>query len=331
MGRTILVADDSRIIQRAVNIVFEKEAYEVITVSNGDDAVAKVKETSPSVVLADHIMPGKTGYEVAAALKADPATASIPVLIMAGGTTAYDEAKAQSAGAAGHVKKPFDSKSLLEQLNELLGGAPSEEATAAAAAAAAATAAPAANLGVPSAPQAPGTPAREAGGRELQIPKNDPFANATPAVSNIKPAVPQIDPFAAPKAPVAASPFAARVAQPAAPVASAPFSGSALGDLLEPSGPTTAAPARDAPVVQSPAPATPAPATPAPAAPAIAAAVEEKVTAQVTAAVATSGDSTSTEAISAATREIIERVVWEVVPELAETLIREEIARLMRG
>jgi len=311
MGRTILLADDSRTIQRAVDIVFEKEAYTVVTVANGDDAIAKAKEIAPSIVLADHKMPGKDGYEVCAALKADPTTSAIPVLIMAGGTTPFDEGKAQGAGCAGHVKKPFDSKGLVEQINELLGGPPAE---AAAPAAAAPTAAPAAAMGVPTAPSAPSAPS-------VPTAPADPFGATRPATPNIKPATPAVDPFAAPTAPAAASPFAAPAAPTAAPVApaapSAPLSGSALGDLGVESAPAQpAAPA--------------APAAPAPAAPAVAAAAQAPVVEQATQAVAAAGTGDSPEAISAAARDIIEKVVWEVVPELAETLIREEIQRLMQ-
>src|SRR5688500_14062964 len=116
MSHTILVADDSVTIQKVVDIVFEKEPFTVVKVSNGADAIARARELRPHLVLADHMMPGKNGYEVAESLRADPATQGIPVVILSGSSAPFDEARARAAGVVMHVPKPFDCNTLLDRV-----------------------------------------------------------------------------------------------------------------------------------------------------------------------------------------------------------------------
>jgi CheY-like chemotaxis protein len=68
MAKTLLLADDSVTIQKVVGISFASEDISITTVDNGDDALIKAKELRPDVVLADVVMPGKSGYEVCEAI-----------------------------------------------------------------------------------------------------------------------------------------------------------------------------------------------------------------------------------------------------------------------
>jgi CheY-like chemotaxis protein len=124
MAKTLLLADDSVTIQKVVSISFASEDVTLVTVDNGDDAVERAKETRPDLILADVIMPGKSGYEVCEAVKADPDLAHIPVLLLTGTFEAFDEERASRAGAAGHVAKPFEAQTLVNQVNRLLAEAP---------------------------------------------------------------------------------------------------------------------------------------------------------------------------------------------------------------
>jgi CheY-like chemotaxis protein len=119
MSKTLLLADDSVTIQKVVAISFASEDVEVIAVDNGDDAIARTREALPDVVLADVVMPGKNGYEVCEAIKADPALAHIPVLLLTGTFEAFDEARAQQAGATGHIAKPFEAQALVDEVRRL--------------------------------------------------------------------------------------------------------------------------------------------------------------------------------------------------------------------
>jgi len=130
MAKTLLLADDSVTIQKVVNISFASEDVTLVTVDNGDDAVERAKETRPDLILADVVMPGMNGYEVCEAIKADPDLAHIPVLLLTGTFEAFDEERASRAGAAGHVAKPFEAQTLVNQVNRMLAEAPPPAAAA---------------------------------------------------------------------------------------------------------------------------------------------------------------------------------------------------------
>jgi CheY-like chemotaxis protein len=124
MAKTLLLADDSVTIQKVVGISFANEDISITTVDNGDDAFSKAKELRPDVVLADVVMPGKSGYEVCESIKADPELRHIPVLLLTGTFESFDEERAARIGAAGHVAKPFEAQTLVVRVKELLGWAP---------------------------------------------------------------------------------------------------------------------------------------------------------------------------------------------------------------
>src|SRR5688500_980765 len=169
MGKRILLADDSVTIQKVVELTFLDEDFEVVAVSNGDDALARLGEVRPDVVIADVHMPGANGYEVCQGGKAW--RSGTPVVLLVGTFEPFDESRARAAGANYYLKKPFDSQELLQQVEGLL--------AASAASAAAAT----------SAPEAPaiGTAADEMepwqGGDDLALPEEEELygAAAVPA------------------------------------------------------------------------------------------------------------------------------------------------------
>lgn len=124
MSKTLLLADDSVTIQKVVGISFASEDVAVIAVDNGDDAIARAREERPDAILADVVMPGKNGYEVCEAIKADPALAHIPVVLLTGTFEAFDADRAESAGAAGHIAKPFESQTLVDMVMKLFSSTP---------------------------------------------------------------------------------------------------------------------------------------------------------------------------------------------------------------
>src|SRR5215831_172527 len=120
MPKTLLLADDSVTIQKVVGISFANEDVVLLTVDNGEDAIARAREARPDLVLADILMPGKDGYEVCEAIKSDPELRHVPVLLLSGTFESYDEEHAQRVGADGHITKPFEAQALVDQVNELL-------------------------------------------------------------------------------------------------------------------------------------------------------------------------------------------------------------------
>ncbi len=120
MPKTLLLADDSVTIQKVVGISFASEDVELITVDNGNAAVERVRALRPDLVMADVVMPGKSGYEVCEAIQADPSLRHIPVLLLTGTFEAFDEERARRCGAAGHVSKPFEAQALVQRVKQLL-------------------------------------------------------------------------------------------------------------------------------------------------------------------------------------------------------------------
>ncbi len=120
MPKTLLLADDSVTIQKVVGISFANEDVVLVTVDNGDDALLRARELRPDLVLADVAMPGKDGYEVCEAIKADPQLRHVPVLLLSGTFENFDEARARTVGADGHITKPFEAQALVDRVNELL-------------------------------------------------------------------------------------------------------------------------------------------------------------------------------------------------------------------
>jgi CheY-like chemotaxis protein len=124
MPKTLLLADDSVVIQKLVGLSFANEDVELVTTDNGDDAIVKAREINPDVVLADVVMPGKSGYEVCEAIKKDPALANTPVLLLTGTFEAFDEDRASQCGSDGHITKPFEAQALVDRVTALLDAPP---------------------------------------------------------------------------------------------------------------------------------------------------------------------------------------------------------------
>ena len=120
MSKKLLLADDSITIQKVIQITFAHEDYELTITDNGDTALTKAQEIKPDLVMADVYMPGKNGYELATAIKQDPALQHVPVLLLAGSFEPFDEEKAMNCKADAWIEKPFESQNLIDKVAELL-------------------------------------------------------------------------------------------------------------------------------------------------------------------------------------------------------------------
>ncbi len=122
MTKTILLADDSVTIQKVIELTFMDEDYEVASAGNGEEALERLEELTPDVVIADVHMPGASGFDVARRSKQlHPDT---PVLLLVGTFEPFDEADFEACGADSYLKKPFDSQELLQRVGSLLESAP---------------------------------------------------------------------------------------------------------------------------------------------------------------------------------------------------------------
>jgi len=116
----ILVADDAADNVGLVQDLLAVEGYDVIPAYDGEEALLKTRANLPDVVLLDINMPGMNGYEVCTQLKADPATADIPVLMLTALTEPDQRVKGLQLGAEDYIAKPFDYRELVARVGARL-------------------------------------------------------------------------------------------------------------------------------------------------------------------------------------------------------------------
>jgi two-component system alkaline phosphatase synthesis response regulator PhoP len=117
----VLVADDSRTILAMVSSRLERAGYEVVGVSNGDDALAVAEQRLPALVILDVEMPTLDGLEVTRRLRANEATREIPIVLLTGHTEADEVEAGQAAGATAYITKPFSPQELEARVEDILG------------------------------------------------------------------------------------------------------------------------------------------------------------------------------------------------------------------
>lgn len=120
--RRLLIADDSSTIRRVVVHAFAGTDIDVIAVDSGRAAIDAARRDRPDIVLCDVLMPEMSGYDVLESLKAEPRTASVPVLLLTGAYEPFDEERASRAGAIGFLAKPFETRLLIQRVEEVFAG-----------------------------------------------------------------------------------------------------------------------------------------------------------------------------------------------------------------
>ncbi len=391
MAKRLLIADDSVTIQKAFAMTFAGEDVIVTAARSADDGLAQARQARPDLIVADGAMPGRTGYDLCAQVRADAALRGVPVYILASSQQPYDEARGHGAGADGYFMKPWDTAALMDKVYAAAGGTSAQPAaparvtaaslpasameeedygeisiessgpvtplpiTTGAPATAAAPRATSASMpvvggspggqpGVPAMrpslipgmrpgampPARPGTaPVRPLGGPAAPTPgaSMPPRPSAPPVGRTMiglpaagvpmpgaqRPAAPMAPAMRSPTAPVA--PLGAPVMSFAPPPAAAPRPRAMTPPMVTP-------PPRLRDKTPTPPPSFVTPGAAPPAASMVSAALSQSVD-QKLAAISAKGPEYA--AIAKLSREIIEQVVWEVVPELAEAIIRERL------
>ncbi len=324
--KSILCVDDSATMRTIVEKTFFAEPYNVVTVPSGEAAIEKAREIQPDLILADAGMVGVTGYDVCKAVREEAGIENIPVIIMSGVSSPYDENTARDVGATDHIKKPFDTTKLIEKVTELCGAA-----------------APAVEISPATPKIAPTTP--------MPAPAQGATLHAFPnPVAQKAPIAPPVVPPVAPPI-VPASPRPIRPASPketmeyGTPVAfekpkleevvpieideqagdDADIQVGTLAELAQMNEKgETLKPTYEVDALELDEPV-------APETPAAKPAIEERIETAAADVAAKVGGLTpeQAEAIRTLTAEVIEQVVWEVVPDLAETIIQERIDKLL--
>jgi CheY-like chemotaxis protein len=122
--RKLLVADDSPTVQKVISLTFEDEGVEVVTASDGAEALRLLAaDPPPDVILADAVMPAPNGYELCGRVKRDERLRHVPVVLLVGTFEPFNEAEARRVGAETVLTKPFQSiRDLVSKVGSLIGG-----------------------------------------------------------------------------------------------------------------------------------------------------------------------------------------------------------------
>ena len=111
---TILVVDDSATVRKLISGKLEKSGHEVVCAMDGIDALEKIKEIVPDLVLLDINMPRMDGYQVCKMIRANEATKDVPVVMISGKDGFFDKVRGRMAGTTGYITKPFGPETLMK-------------------------------------------------------------------------------------------------------------------------------------------------------------------------------------------------------------------------
>jgi DNA-binding response OmpR family regulator len=120
MPARILVADDDAMLQRLISNTLKLEHYEIIVADNGQQALEMARTEKPDLVILDVMMPGLNGFDVCIALRKDPATTTLPVIMLSGLGQVQEKITGLKAGADEYLTKPIDPRELLTRIEMLL-------------------------------------------------------------------------------------------------------------------------------------------------------------------------------------------------------------------
>jgi len=123
MKARVLVADDSATMQKTVELTLGRVGVELVQARSAEEAMRKAREMKPDLMLIDHSMPDRSGQDLCATFRKDPNLKGVPIILMAGASSPIDAAAVQRVGASDVVTKPFDSQTLIGKVKHLLRGA----------------------------------------------------------------------------------------------------------------------------------------------------------------------------------------------------------------
>lgn len=120
MSEKVLVVDDDPGIVRLMERFLQREGYEVITATNGLQALKAAKNEQLGLIILDLMLPGVDGFEVCHRLRGEPNTSEVPIVMVSGKAEEKDKEAAAEAGANAYVIKSADPSELHDYVKELL-------------------------------------------------------------------------------------------------------------------------------------------------------------------------------------------------------------------
>ncbi len=124
MKKRVLLVDDDPDILKVNRILLEREGYDILTATGGEEALEMVKQGEVDLMVLDIMMPDVDGFEVCQRLKEDDESFHTPVLMLTAKTELADKILGYFVGAADYLTKPYDKSVLLGKIRNLLGERP---------------------------------------------------------------------------------------------------------------------------------------------------------------------------------------------------------------
>ena len=120
MRRKILVVEDDPDQLEVIHLSLKAAGFAIGTAANGTEALVKTRSISPDLIILDLILPGLNGYDVCESLRRDPATASVPIIMLTGMRSQFGRFAGLESGANDFLLKPFNPDQLISKVEKLL-------------------------------------------------------------------------------------------------------------------------------------------------------------------------------------------------------------------
>lgn len=115
-GLKVMVIDDSKTIRRTAETLLKKEGCDVVTATDGFEALAKIADHQPKIIFVDIMMPRLDGYQTCALIKNNQMFKSTPVIMLSSKDGLFDKAKGRIVGSEEYLTKPFTRDELLSAI-----------------------------------------------------------------------------------------------------------------------------------------------------------------------------------------------------------------------
>lgn len=115
-GFKVMVIDDSKTIRRTAEMLLKKEGCEVVTASDGFEALSKITDQHPDIIFVDIMMPRLDGYQTCALIKNNQVYRSTPVIMLSSKDGLFDKARGRIVGSEQYLTKPFTREELLDAI-----------------------------------------------------------------------------------------------------------------------------------------------------------------------------------------------------------------------
>ena len=117
-GLRVMVIDDSKTIRRTAETLLKKEGCDVVTATDGFEALAKIADHQPQVIFVDIMMPRLDGYQTCALIKQNTLLKATPVIMLSSKDGVFDRARGRLAGSDRYLTKPFTKEALIEAVQQ---------------------------------------------------------------------------------------------------------------------------------------------------------------------------------------------------------------------